>query len=240
MHSVASSSSSSNPDMYVYVYIAHAKYTSFSLAMNGGFESESTSSELKSGSDDEELTDSECPGSSKSDSHQSDSGSDLTECSCSDCEIDTCSSLSDDSDSDSSDTDSDYMDEEEQREQKHKAEFTTLLYDGADITILESYLLLYQFALRHGMSKQALTDLVSLLNVHLPQQAKSARSFYKLKQFFEQHFDDLESRVHYYCTNCHRLVDSDKSMCPNNCEAGVSQFVHLPVEPQLRRKLEGL
>ena len=57
VHSVASSSSSSSPDMCV--YIAHAKYTSFSLAMNGGFESESASSELKSDSDDEDLTDSE-------------------------------------------------------------------------------------------------------------------------------------------------------------------------------------
>ena len=173
---------------------------------------------------------------------QSDIDSDPSECSCSNCETDSCSSSSDDFDSDSEsvDTDSDSRIEEDLREQKHKAEFTSFLYDGADLTVLESYLLLYQFALRHGISKQALTDLVSLLNVHLPRQAKSAPSFYKLKQFFEQHFDDMESRVHYYCTQCHRLVDSDKSVCPNNCRLGVSQFVYLPIEPQLRRKLEGL
>ena len=81
------------------------------------------------------------------------------------------------------DTDSDSAVEDESREQKQKPEFTTLLYDGSDLTVLESHLVLYQFALRHGISKQALTDLVSLVNIHLPQSAKSAPSFYKLKQF---------------------------------------------------------
>ena len=71
------------------------------------------------------------------------------------------------------DTDSDSTAEGELYRQKHKAEFATLLYNGADLTVLESFLLLYQFALRHGISKQALSDLVSLLNIHLPHQAKS-------------------------------------------------------------------
>ena len=212
------------------------------------FESWSSDSESTSDSADTSLPDSSSDfiGSSETDSDQTisdcESDSDVTECCCSDCKTDSdaCSfSSSDDSDSDSMDTDSDSAVEDESREQKQKPEFTTLLYDGSDLTVLESYLVLYQFALRHGISKQALTDLVSLVNIHLPQSAKSAPSFYKLKQFFEHHFGDMEAHVHYYCTQCHRLVDSDKSLCPNNCGSGVSQFVYLPIEPQLRRKLEG-
>lgn len=89
------------------------------------------------------------------------------------------------------DMDSDSTVEGEPHEQTQKAEYTTLLYDGSHLTILN-------FILRHGISKQVLTNLVSLVNVHLPQHARLA-PFYKLKQFFEHHLDDMEACVHYYC-----------------------------------------
>lgn len=135
--------------------------------------------------------------------------------------------------------DSDTTDDEETPSLKRLAEFRVPLYDGANITILESYLLLYQYALRHSLSKKALSDLLSVLNVHLPDQAKSAPSFYKLKKFFEVHFDDIESTVKYYCTKCHRQLESNSSTCPNSCGSSVSAFLYVPVEPQLKRKLEG-
>ena len=109
-------------------------------------------------------------------------------------------------------------------EQKREAEFTTLLYDGTDLTNLESYLLLYQFA----WFKEVGFNRFDIL-AYIPHQAKSAPSFYNLNKHH------IESCMHYCCTKCHRLVDVP---LPQWLWSG---FVSVwPTEPQLRRKLEGL
>ena len=41
------------------------------------------------------------------------------------------------------------------------------LYDGADVSVLDSYLLVYQLALKHGLSKIAIDELIRLLSTHL-------------------------------------------------------------------------
>jgi len=57
------------------------------------------------------------------------------------------------------------------------------LYEGADLTILDSFILHYQFALRHSLTKQAFSELIELVSAHIPCSAKST-SVYSLKQFF--------------------------------------------------------
>lgn len=46
-------------------------------------------------------------------------------------------------------------------------EFHTLIYEGAKLTVLDSYLLLYQYALRYSLTKEAFSSLISLIAAHL-------------------------------------------------------------------------
>ena len=66
------------------------------------------------------------------------------------------------------------------------SEFHTPLYEGAELSVLDSYLLLYQYALRHCLMKQAFMELISLVDTHVPKDAKTASSLYKLRKFFEE------------------------------------------------------
>ena len=117
-------------------------------------------------------------------------------------------------------------------------EFTTSLYQGADLSVLDSYILLYEYALRHSLTKQAFAELISLVSVHLPRSAHCATSFHMLKKYFIEHFNDTSSEVKKYCTQCHRLME-DVSSCPSGCEGATNKFLYIPIEIQLKRKLEG-
>ena len=100
------------------------------------------------------------------------------------------------------------------------AEFHTPLYDGADLTILDSYLMMYQFALRHCITDTAFSELISLVDTHVPKDAMSATSLYKLRKFFEFNFNNLGSQLFSYCAKCHRLLegsDSESEGCPSGC-----------------------
>ena len=79
-------------------------------------------------------------------------------------------------------------------------EFHTPLYEGADLTILDSYLMLYQFALRHCITDTAFSELISLVDTHVPKDAKPATSLYKLRNFFESKFNDLGLQLYTYST----------------------------------------
>ena len=121
-------------------------------------------------------------------------------------------------------------------------EFHTPLYEGADLTILDSYLMLYQFALRHCITDTAFSELISLVDTHVPKDAKSATSLYKLRKFFESNFNDLGSQLYTYCIKCHRLLegDPDLTVCPSGCGGSqVNKFLYVPIQPQLKKKLEG-
>ena len=47
-------------------------------------------------------------------------------------------------------------------------EFHTPLYDDAELSVLDSHLLMYQYALRHCITTQAFTELVRLVETHMP------------------------------------------------------------------------
>ena len=122
------------------------------------------------------------------------------------------------------------------------SEFHTPLYECADLSVLDSYLLLYQYNLRHCITKQAFTELIGLVDAHLPRNAKSAPSLYKLKKYFEAHFNDIECQTYNYCEKCHRLLDTELETagCSNGCGGNsVKKFLYIPIENQLKKKLEG-
>lgn len=122
-------------------------------------------------------------------------------------------------------------------------EFHTPLYDDAELSVLDSHLLVYQYALRHCITTQAFTELISLMETHMPRNSRGVSSLYKLRKFFEENFNDTKCQAYEYCSKCHRLIDSEitgEIGCSSGCEgATVNKFIYVPVEAQLKKKLEG-
>ena len=120
------------------------------------------------------------------------------------------------------------------------SDFHTPLYDGAELSVPYSLLLLYQYTLSHCITTQAFAELISLVDTHMPRNSKGVSSLYKLRKFFEELFNDIKCQVYEYCSKCHHLVDSDITEevgCGSRCP--VNKFIYVPIEPQLKKKLEG-
>lgn len=117
--------------------------------------------------------------------------------------------------------------------------FQRPLYEGAKLTVFESYLHLMQYTLRHGLTKQASSDLLSLVAEHLP--SETMVSIYKLRKFFQDTYGDISFNNHYCCSKCHTPLPDPKASCTNGCDkSSALQFLTVPVETQLIRKLEGI
>ena len=56
------------------------------------------------------------------------------------------------------------------------------LYDGAHMTLWDTYLLLMQHSLRHNLTKRAFSDLLKVVGILLPRD--SFTSYYRLRKFF--------------------------------------------------------
>lgn len=77
------------------------------------------------------------------------------------------------------------------------------VYEGADVTILESHLLALQFAIRHCLSSKAFGELLHLLSCHLPLSARSQKSVHLLKQFFLEVLPQVDIDEQQYCRCCY-------------------------------------
>lgn len=95
----------------------------------------------------------------------------------------------DSSDSDSSESESFSAASSVSHELDEDDELKAPLYDGADVSVLDSYLLVYQFALKHGLSKMAIDELIRLLSTHLPRSSKAATSLHTLEKYFAQRLE---------------------------------------------------
>ena len=117
-----------------------------------------------------------------------------------------------------------------------------LLYPGADLSSLQSNLLLFQFAVRHSLTAKALTELLQLLAVHLPRGAVIPKSVHSLKQFFVDSFPESQAIQHSYCSCCQRPLASTSASCHGSgCSGGTpGVFITIPVGPQLKRMMEGI
>ncbi|CAB3982522.1 Hypothetical predicted protein, partial [Paramuricea clavata] len=70
------------------------------------------------------------------------------------------------------------------------------IYEGAHITIAQCLLLILCFVVRHCLTKEALKDLLILLNLLLPHSVPATQ--YK---FFKA-FENVNFQTHYYCPSC--------------------------------------
>ena len=117
--------------------------------------------------------------------------------------------------------------------------FDQPLYPGAHLTFFESHLQVFQYALRHHLTKVAFADLLNLIDNHLPT-TNSMVSLYKLKKHFLHLYRDITYTTHFCCSSCHASLSNLESSCPNDCDAEAMEFLSISVEPQLKRRLEGM
>ena len=120
-----------------------------------------------------------------------------------------------------------------------EGDFDQPLYPGSSLTFFESHLQVFQFALRHRLIKLAFSDLLNLVDSHLPK-TNSMVSLYKLKKHFLHLYQDITYTTHFCCSSCHAVLSTLQSSCPNNCEAEAMEFLSISVEAQLKRRLEGM
>ena len=108
------------------------------------------------------------------------------------------------------------------------------LYNGAPSEEM-ACLLLFQYSVRHSLTGKAFQELIQLITVFLPADALLPKSIRHLKQHFLKNSSEQCPVMQYYCDNCHRLLKNEEEC---DCNAHRSQFVTVPVGPQLKARLE--
>ena len=111
------------------------------------------------------------------------------------------------------------------------------LYDGADVTVWDSYMLLMQHSLRHSLTKQAFGDLLKVVGMLLP--SKSMVSYYRLRKYFLELYSDIVFTTRYCCTNCHLPLQTKEAACSNGCSSTGTEFTTISITAQLKRKFQG-
>ena len=109
--------------------------------------------------------------------------------------------------------------------------FDQPLYPGATLTYFESHLQVFQYALRHRLTKLAFGDLLNLIDNHLPP-TNSMVSLYKLKKHFLHLYQDITYTTHFCCSSCHACLPTLETPCPNDCEDEAMEFLSISVIPQ--------
>ncbi|GBN84372.1 hypothetical protein AVEN_81443-1 [Araneus ventricosus] len=123
------------------------------------------------------------------------------------------------------------------------------LYPSSSVSLLEAYILIIAFFLRHSVSKTCMQDLLQLFNVLLPPSnlPGTKHLFYsKLSSLF-----DNSTQAYIYCKYCFETVcllsDKHKSDIFKECltnfdfQDSMKQgyfFMYMPLEPQLKLKFQ--
>ena len=114
------------------------------------------------------------------------------------------------------------------------------IYEGAAITIGVSMLLIMTFATRHGLTGEALSDLLTLINLHCLAPNHLDKTIY----MFKKQFQNLKTPLvyHYYCSKCLiNVPDKHQKICANTyCSLDFSKsgnlafFIEVPIVNQLQ------
>lgn len=114
-----------------------------------------------------------------------------------------------------------------------------MLYDGSQLTLESSSVLVMKFKSKHKLSNEGLQDLLHLIKLHCPTPNKCITSSYR----FNNQFGENSSVQHFFCNSCFHSVDATSVIFPNVlCSSPLadsrSSFTEVPVLPQLKRLLE--
>ena len=154
-------------------------------------------------------------------------------------ELDSCDDSSrNDSSSDDSDKDSFISDDGSDRANV----FTKSIYEGSNLSVGASCILITQFSRKYKLPRKAQNDLLTLLKLHCPEGVEIALpQTYKelLKKTMPSLANIAKVRV---CSICR--IEGDATECEDGHPVGRptkedSYFIELPLEPQLKMIIEG-
>lgn len=111
------------------------------------------------------------------------------------------------------------------------------LYDGADLTLWETYMLLMQHSVWHSLTRRAFGDLLKLVGMLLT--SKSKVSYYKLQKYFLDLYGNVGFTKRYCCARCHSSLTTKEATCPSEYKSTPTEFLTMSVESQLTRNFEG-
>ena len=107
------------------------------------------------------------------------------------------------------------------------------LYREAPVSLHATLILILAFLLAHNITKEALADLLTLLNTLLPKLHNLPTSPYKF--YKSLNIDMLEPVRHYFCPSCSKEISSDENVCPSCKKEKSHYFLELPLEEQVKR-----
>ena len=101
------------------------------------------------------------------------------------------------------------------------------LYPSSGSTLFDYQLAVFQFSLRHCLTKKAISDLLKLVPSFFPHNHTAIASWFKRKKFWQPLLDKSKLVTkHKYCAICHHLMlGDDNELCPNECNADFEHFV---------------
>lgn len=121
------------------------------------------------------------------------------------------------------------------------------LYEGAPLTMLESFLILLQVFLKFHLCKDAMDAFCEVLCLHLPKESKNPKSERELRHFF-QSIDSQTVIKHDFCGTCHHLFEEGEfacPLCPNQPRFGAGGttprfFLEFPIDSILRERFKDI
>ena len=118
------------------------------------------------------------------------------------------------------------------------------IYEGADLTHSQSLLLLMSFVLKHQLTNDALSDFLTIMNMHLPNVVPDT------KYLFYKKFNHQGFTRHYFCGNCtfyfgpstegdqNRQCSCDVPSSVETAKVNKWYFSYWPLQSQLRLLLQ--
>ena len=86
------------------------------------------------------------------------------------------------------------------------------LYEGVDITVLQSYLTIHHHFDKFKPSREEKTSILRLIALHCPPDNRCFRSIHLFDQFINNG-GGTYSTIHEYCGRCHRLFADNELHC---------------------------
>lgn len=114
------------------------------------------------------------------------------------------------------------------------------IFEGCAHTHLSSYTMVMMLVMKHSLTRQAFTDILSLISSHLPPNTTYETSTYKVKDFLKSRMDSHTCTKQPFCEECHRLLSADQRTCVE-CDNGTAplDFYDLNLKSQLSKILQG-
>lgn len=89
------------------------------------------------------------------------------------------------------------------------------IFEGSTLTVQSSSILITQYKMRHGITEEALSDLLKLMKIHCPVPNNFPASTFLLKK----QLPNLQYpiKIHKFCSTCMHAIDSEVGNTEANC-----------------------